>query len=36
MNTFVKCITYYALIPFVASLPGFILDLCGHKYENFL
>lgn len=32
MKIFIKCFTYYALIPFVACLPGFILNLCGLKF----
>ena len=34
MKIFIKCFTYYALIPFVASLPGFILNLCGLDFMN--
>ena len=29
MKVFFKSLIYYALIPFIASLPGFILNLCG-------
>lgn len=32
MKLLSKSLTYYALIPFVASLPGFILNLCGLNF----
>lgn len=32
MKKFFKILIYYALIPFIASLPGFILNLCGLEF----
>lgn len=34
MKTVLKSLKYYALIPFIASIPGFVLNLCGLFYMN--